>query len=363
MNRFDLVKRAVAAAALLLALGACHHSSTEEVDTSDKVPVTVHPVERGSIHAVYTLTGVVKPASGAEMIVSAPQPARITEITKAVGDRVRTGDILVRFSIPALEADVATKKADVSRAEARIATATAAAQRLEGLFERGVAARKEVDDAKRELTDAQAGLAEAQSARDAAAEMVGRAVVRAPFGGVVASRGHNPGDLVDAGGDPILRLIDPARLEVEAQAPPAAAAVILPGQAAQVFGPADHPGEDAKVLTHPAALDATSGAAALRLGFAQPTSLPAGTPVRVEIAGSDHANALHVPAAALVQEDNDNFVYTVDAQSHAHRRPVKIGVASGDQVEILSGVAAGESVIVTGQAGLPDGAAVTATRS
>jgi RND family efflux transporter MFP subunit len=352
----------VLAGSLLMILAGCHHIATEEVDTTDKVPVTVHAAERGSLHAVYSLTGVVRPASGAELVVTAPQSARITEISKAAGDRVRTGDVLVRFSIPALDSDAATKKADVSRAEARITTATATEQRLEGLFERGVAARKEVDDAKRELADAQTGLTEAKTARDAAGEMAARTLVRAPFAGIIASRGHNAGDLVDAGGDPILRLIDPARLEVEAQAPPAAAAVILPGMAAQVFGPSDA-AEAAKVLTHAAALDAISGTAAFRLGFAQPTALPVGTPVRVEVAGSERANVVHVPAGAVVQEDADTFVFTVDAQNHAHRRAVKLGVASGGEVEIVSGLSAGEAVILTGQAGLPDGAAVTPTRS
>jgi multidrug efflux pump subunit AcrA (membrane-fusion protein) len=79
------------------------------------------------------------------------------------------------------------------------------------LFERGVAARKEVEDAERELREANAALEQAQSASGAANALAGRTIVRAQFDGVVAKRFHNPGDLVEPGSsDPILRVIDPS---------------------------------------------------------------------------------------------------------------------------------------------------------
>jgi hypothetical protein len=113
------------------------------------------------------------------------------------------------------------------------------------------------------------------------------------------------------------------------------------------------------VLTRPASVDPATAAASVRLSFAAPTRLPAGTPVHLEIQGQPDAGAVLVPAAALMQEGTQSYLFAVDAQGKAHRRPVRIGIVAGGQAEILAGVAPGEMVVVSGQNALPDGAATT----
>ena len=150
------------------ALGACHHAAPEQVETSNKVPVVTRPATLGAIRSTTTATGTVKPGPGAELTVVAPQAARIAEMPKGAGDRARKGDLLVRFDIPPLAADADAKRAEVARAEARLINARAAEARIRGLFERGIAARKELEDARRELADAEAALSQARSGRSAA---------------------------------------------------------------------------------------------------------------------------------------------------------------------------------------------------
>jgi RND family efflux transporter MFP subunit len=351
------MKRLLVLVICLLPL-ACGSPAKEEVLATAPVPVTLETARRGAIHRVVTATGLVKPATGAELVVTAPQSARIVEMPKGVGEPVEKGDLLVRFDIPALQADAASRRADVLRAHSRLTVAQASFERLSGLFARGIAAKREVEDARRELADARASLAESDSARRAAANLSSRATVRAPFAGVVAERAHNPGDQVEPGGDAVLRLIDPARLQVEAPVPLDQLAGIAVGNRATVRGPggATFP---ARVLARPAAVDPATSAAAVRLAFDAPTSLPAGTPVEVEIAGEEHRDAVVAPTAAVVQEGPQAFLYTVDGESHAHRVEVQLGIAAGPEVEVLSGLAAGDRVVVQGQNGLPDGAVVT----
>lgn len=339
---------------------ACGGTPAEQVDTTAPVPVTVQAARRGAIHRVVQATGLVKPATGAELMVTAPQSARIAEMPKGVGERVRRGDLLVRFDIPSLQADAATRRADVARGESRLTLARANFDRLQGLFERGIAAKKEVEDARRELSDAEASLAEVKTARASSADLATRAVLRAPFDGVVAERAHNPGDLVEPGSDAVLRLIDPTRLQVEAPVPLDQLAGIAVGNPARVRGPGDALFA-AKVIARPPAVDPTTTSASVRLAFTAGTNLPAGTPVQVEIAGEEHQDAVVVPAAAVVQEGPQTFVYTVDAQNKAHRVEVRLGITTGPEAEILAGIAAGARVVVQGQNGLPDGAAVTAS--
>jgi RND family efflux transporter MFP subunit len=342
----------------LLALPACHKASPEAVDTAEAVPVTVATARTGPIRPVVAATGQVKPAIGAELLVIPPQEARIAEMPKAVGDRVRRGELLVRFEIPSLSADAAARRADLARAQAQLETARQNAARLSGLFERGIAARKEVEDARRDLAQAEATVTEARSATAAAGRLAGREVVRAPFDGVVISRSHQVGDLVDpTGPEPLLRVIDPSRLQIEAAVPSGDLGRVGVGNPAQVRG-AGYPDEQALVIARPPSVDPATGSGLVRLAFATPTRRPAGLAAEVEIQGEEHHDAILVPADALVQEGPESFVFTVDAQKKAHRRKVEVGVIAGGQAEILSGVKAGEPVVVRGQTTLPDGATV-----
>lgn len=349
----------LAAAAVWAAPFGCAGDAEETFETSEQVPVHTVAAARGTLRDSLRLMGTVTPAPGAELLVTAPQSARIAELPRAEGDAVRKGDLLVRFEVPSLEADLAARQADLARAQAGIEPARAASERAEGLLARGIAARKEVEDAHRDLAEAQAALGEAEAAVASARSLQGRERVVAPFDGVVAGRWHQPGDLVDAAtSDPVLRLIDPSALEVEVPVPVSDLARAPEGASAQVIGPGAQPPEEATVRSGFGAADPATGAAKVRLRLAKPTRLPVGTPVQVILFGAEHRDVLLVPEAAVVHEGTDRFLITVDAEGRARRHRVEIGIAGDGQVEILSGIAPGEAVIVRGQEGLPDGAAV-----
>ena len=341
-------------------LPGCHKAAPDETATETAVAVEVEPAKTGAIREVIAATGVVTAAPGGDLVVAAPDSARIAAMPKAEGDRVRAGDLLVRFDIPTLTAGAASARAGIEQAMARVENAKAAAERVEGLFQRGVAARKEVEDAQRELRDANAALLQAQSAAGAAQALASRTTVTAPFDGVIARRWHNPGDVVQAGtGDPILRLINPSRLEITAAAPVGVLARIKDNAPARIVNPAGGDPIEAVVIARPAAVEAGSVSAPVRLRPASAAGLTIGLPVQVEIMGPEHAGVVMIPPAAIVREGTTSIVMVVGADSKAKRKEVEVGVVTADAAEILKGVAAGEKVIVRGQNGLPDGAAVT----
>lgn len=353
------VWRGLALAGTLAAAG-CHGAPVEETATETAVAVAVAPAEKGSIREVIAASGVVTAPPGGELVVTAPEAARIAELPKAEGDVVRVGDLLVRFDSPSLTAGAAATRAGIEQAQARVDNAKAAAARLAGLFERGIAARKEVEDAERELREAEAALSQAMSASSAATALAGRLVVRAAFAGVVAKRWHNPGDLVEPGpSDPILRIIDPSHLEVVAAAPVGELPRIVVGAPAEIANPAGDEPLSATVIARPAAVDPGSVTAPVRLRPAAARELTAGMAVQVEIFGPQHADVVLVPPAAVVRDGETSVIMTVGADGKAHRHEVEIGVVTAKAVEIRKGIAAGDKVIVRGQNGLPDGAAVT----
>ena len=232
---------------------------------------------------------------------------------KGVGDRVRRGELLVRFEIPSLDADAAARRSDLARGQAQLATARQNAARLSGLFQRGIAARKEVEDAQRDLAPG-GGDRDRGPERDG-----GRRPARRARGGARALRRRRRRPLASGGGhrrsggpEPLLRVIDPSRLQVEAAVPAGELGRIAVGSPARVRG-AGFPDEAARVVARPAAVDPATGTALARLAFDAPTRRPAGLAVEVEIYGEEHPAAVLVPAEALVQEGPESFVFTVDA--------------------------------------------------
>jgi RND family efflux transporter MFP subunit len=354
------VRDGIAAAALVAPLAAgCGHQAPEEVESRAVVPVTTAAATLGTIRGLVHANGVVAPAPGAELVVSAPETARIAEIPHAEGNRVRRGDVLVRFDIPSLPAEVERQAAEVQRAQAALANARANQTRARDLFDRGVAARKEVEDADRQLADAQAALAQAQAARNAADAVASRAVSRATFDGVIARRYHNPGDFVEpSASDPVLRLIDLDRLEVVASVTLADAVRVTVGAAAHLAAaPGGAGAAELKVVSRPAIVEAGTATIPIRLAFAKPTRFPANTPVSVDIEAEQHTGVLLVPAAAIVREGEEAAVFVANGDK-AERRRVQTGLSDAEHVEIISGIKPGEAVLVEGQAGLPDGATV-----
>jgi RND family efflux transporter MFP subunit len=350
---------AIGALTLLLA-GGCSKPAVEEVQTTAAAPVKAVAVAPAPFEGVVAASGLVSAAPGADWVITAPEPARIVELPKAEGDRVKPGDLLVRFEIPARTTDVAARRAEVDQARARVENAQASVKRLTTLFEHGVAAQKELEDARRDLAEARAALAQAEAGTEAAAVLAARSVVRARFAGVIAKRAHNPGDMVEAtSADLILRVIDPSKLQVVASVPIPDLVRVQVGKPVRVLVPgADEP-EDGKVLTRPAAVDPKGVSADVRIAFNSGTKLAAGTPVRVEIVAEQRAAALAVPVEAIIREEDDTFVMVAGADNKAHKRKVTIGLTTPKQAEITGGLKAGEMVIVQGQQGLPDGAAIT----
>jgi RND family efflux transporter MFP subunit len=350
-----------AALVLVFAMAGCGQPPSDDTASDATVPVTASAATVGDITATIHATGLVTPAPGAALMVVAPEAARIAEMPLGVGDLVHRGDVLVRFDIPSSTAEVSRQQAEIGRAEAGLANAQAAETRLQDLFARGVAARKEVEDATRAVADAQAALSSARASAQAAEVIAARSVVRATFDGIVSERTQNPGDQVDAGSGPVLQVVDPNRLEVVAEIPLADTARVRVGATGRVNGPSGQPGPALRVVSRPAAVQNATATVPVRLAFTGTAPYPVGAPVEVTINAETHRGATLVPAAAVVHEAGEAAVFVVK-DGKAERRTVQVGLEDAEHVEVVSGVKAGEAVITSNQNGLPDGAAIAVAK-
>lgn len=344
---------------LVLALPACRQTTERETEEEPPIPVIAEPVRLGTIRASISATGLVTSLPSATFSVIAPQPGRIAEITKNVGDPVKSGEVLVRFEFPTLRAETAVNEAAVKSADFRVKQAQLAQGRIRMLVSKGAASRNELDEADRELAEAEAELALAKASLGTVQAQGGNTTIRAPFDGTVTKRLHNPGDTVRADeSDPILRLIDPRQVQVTVTLPVGDTTRFVVGSTARTIAEGQKTPDLLRVATRPVP-EPGAKTVDVTLAFDTPTELKPGTQVGVEIDAEQRSNVPLVPATAVLKDDPAQPVVVVAAGTVAQRRPVVIGLVDGENIEILSGLKPGELIITQGHSTLRDGTPIS----
>jgi RND family efflux transporter MFP subunit len=311
---------------------------------------------------VIRASGIVTPAAGSEFIALASEPAQILDVPHPQGGRVASGDVLVRLAMPSADAELSRQRAELSRAQALLENARVTQTRSRDLVERGIISRREMETADNEVTSAQSEVARAEAARQRVEASLARAIIRAPFGGLVAQVLHKPGDMTQGiVTDPILRLVDPDRLEITAPIGAADAPRILPGAAARITSSPDPHPPRLTVVSRPAP-GSGGGEMLVHLAFDEPTTLAVDTRVDIEIDGEERVDVILVRNEALTSQGTETVVF-VAADGKAERRVVSTGLRDGEHVEVTSGLRAGEIVVTRGQVGLADGAAISVDSS
>jgi RND family efflux transporter MFP subunit len=306
---------------------------------------------------------MVVPSVAGDWTVHVAEPAEIVELPKGEGDAVAVGDVLVRLDIASLSQELAAAELALLEASTDTARARAEADRSQSLFERGVIARIEHEARQADLSAADARLRQATARHEAVKSNESRMVIRARFPGTVVSVWHTPGDLLmGSTTDPILRVVDPSRVQVAVQLPVAQVARIAPGQLATVRSFGGETPELATVASRADTTDATEPTAEVRLSFAQPATLPIDTPVSVEIVFDQRAGVLVVPTAAIMSDNQGTYVVVAGEDSRAHRRDVRVGLRTRDLAHVVTGLSAGERVIVSGVNEIGEGTPVEVGR-
>ncbi len=307
------------------------------------VPVKVAAVAVTVLDRTVSGSGTVEGIDSAEL---RPEQAGLVEaVLFTDGQAVTRGQPLVRLR----GEDARAARLD---AEARARLAALDLERQQALFDKG-------DLAKADLEKAQAADALARAAVAKAAETVRRTTIVAPFDGTVGRRDVSVGELVDPS-RVVTRVEGAGPLVVDLALPEGALATLAPDQPAHVhldaLGGADL---DATVRYVAPRLREGTRTVDVRVAFvAEDARLRPGMTAEVTIITEHVAAAVMVPSVALARAAQGNAVYVVNPDGTAAMRPVKTGDRQGDEVEIVEGLAAGETLVVEGLARLRPGAKV-----
>jgi RND family efflux transporter MFP subunit len=343
---------------LLLApvlLAGCSHS----------VPAPSAPptVEAQLVHSAAAQTPGSIPATGTlhakeTAVISAQIPAQIRRVLVQPGDRVRAGQLLVTLDAGAQDATLneASQAAAAAHLEqmaaqcdASLAAETLARYRI--LLQQKSVSPQEFDEVEKHSQAAQLRLGsyeaqshQAQAAVSGARTQLGYTMLRAPFSGVVTARLADPGTLA-APGVPLLQIDREGPLQVYATVDESLIGSIRLGMkmpvAVDAAGAGGLFGTVAQIV--PAA-DPASRSFLIKLDLTPGKVLRAGMFATVQFPGAARSMIL-APQSAVVLRGSLDCVYELDASGIAQLRYVTLGSPHGDQVEILSGIGAGETLV------------------
>lgn len=286
-----------------------------------------------AVELVYA-TGFVEPAH--PVTVSSRITAPVLGVLVDEGAGVTRGQALVRL-------DDSEQHALLAQAAADARGRTLAEQRVTTLFAQGWATRAARDEA----------VSAAQAARAQVAALGARLdqmTLRAGISGIVLKRDVEPGDLAIPG-KAMLELGDPASARVTATIDERDVVRVRAGQAALLSTDAlDGKVFRGRVSEITPGGDPDQRAFRVRIALEEGASLPFGLTLEVNIIAREHVAVVLVPASAIV----DGHVWLV-RDGHAMKRTVRTGITGTDRIEILSGLAAGDSVVVNPPEGLSDG--------
>jgi RND family efflux transporter MFP subunit len=314
-----------------------------------------------------------------------------------IGDRVHKGEVIAEIDVPEMVPEYKGSEAEIERATANIENARAELERAKAelqlkkiTYERlksireqepDVLPQQDVDDAQAQFEVARAMVSVAESKIKVATSEVGRAEaararwatlleyakIRAPFDGVVTRRYVDPGALIQQASSqtnvsPVVTVarVDTLRVFIDVPEPevlfvkkgnPATITVdSLPGKVFEGTTTRFATALDPKTRTMRTEIDIPNRGGELRPGMYG----------RVKLTLEHRANALTVPASALIVEGNKVYIFTV-VDGKARRTEVQTGFDDGIRVEIIKGLTGSEPFITTGKSAVKDGTPVQAS--
>jgi len=348
----------------VVTFSACSGKSTEEAsETTATATVTLTRVTRADISQTLLLTGTAAAPPNQDVRVSALVPGRIVELTVAEGDVVKAGETLAKLDDRPYHNQLQQAEAGLEQAKANLENAKLTHSRNEDLFQRGIAARKEVEDSRTQESVAAAALRQAEAAVDLVRLQVARTDIVSPLNGVVAKRFAGVGEQVDGtAAQPIVEVANLNEVEFLGNAPAMYLTKMRPGEAVDVTTESV-PGKKfaGRVVAVPPLVDPATGVGSVRIRVPNPGGLlRLGVFLSAEIPVETHPHVLTVPPQAVYRdEEGQSRVFVVNHDS-ALAVPVKLGIETKDRVELEDpgSVREGDTIILSGGYGLGDKAKI-----
>ncbi|MGH7503981.1 MAG: efflux RND transporter periplasmic adaptor subunit [Longimicrobiales bacterium] len=339
------------AAGVGLGWGSANRTSLERASIGPDPWETV-PVSHRDIGASVLATGVVRPAVGAQVAVGSRVSGVLRSLHVTVGDRVEAGQLLAELDPTEFEAQVRRAAASLANAVAERTFADAELERVTRMHEPGVVTDVELAQATRAAATARAKEQEAQAGLDGARVQLGYTRIRSPIRGIIGSVTTQEGETVAASfaSPTFVTIVDLTRLEVQAYVDETDIGRIEIGQHARFTvdtWPGDAFAGRVTAIRPTAELrdNVVNYVTLIQIDDRSGRALRPEMTATIEILLAGRTGAVAIPNDAL-RRDADGSWVLVPADTGVERRYVEIGLRGAAFTEVLSGVEAGEHVVL-----------------
>jgi cobalt-zinc-cadmium efflux system membrane fusion protein len=355
----------VAAGMIATLVCGCSKKGGDDEDAAKKdtspTQVTLTKVVRADVSRMLQLSGSVAAVPNRDVKVSAQVPGRVTDLTVAEGDRVSAGQLIAKLDDHSFRDQVSQAEAGVGTAQASVENANQNLKRNEDLVQRGIAARKDLEDAQKEAITSASELKQAQAALSTARLQLSRTEIHSPMSGTVVKRFISGGEQVDGtAAAPIVEIANLGEVELNANVPASDISRMKEGQSIQMTSAA-MPGKTytGKIVGVSFSVDPASNAGLVRIRIPNGSGdLRLGMFLGAQVPVETHTRALTIPPGAIYRgEDGNPRVFVVQGDT-ANVSEIKLGIETPNRAEVLNGVNEGDTIILAGGYGLSDKAKV-----
>ncbi len=363
----NIVSKVVMVFLLSFLLVCCQQPQDTEEGREESLgaaPVKVFKVKRQRISEKLLYTGLIEAWN--KVNITPEVGGKIARIYVEEGDRVKEGQLLAELDTRAIRLQLEQAKAGLAVAEANQKDARRNMERMERLKSENAVSEQQYEQVRLAYEAADAQLQQARAAVNLANHNLEVSIMRAPFGGVVASKNAEVGDVINpmmGGLSPtsgVLTLVDFSRVKVEIEVTSQDIVRIKKGQTALL-----------RVDTFPGRV--FTGRVSIVNVAADPSTKKFGVEVvadnpdlvlrpntfgEVTLEISTHEDALVIPQKAVLE---NKYVFVAQDDNTASRKEIYLGLQNTDMVEVTSGIEEGNLVVVEGNYGLEDGAKIEIT--
>ncbi|MDH5323919.1 MAG: efflux RND transporter periplasmic adaptor subunit [Gammaproteobacteria bacterium] len=338
----------------LLAVLSTANFAAEEKKTRKRPPpaVVVAAAQNRDMAPVTWVSGTV--ISRNEARLAAEVSGRLQQVAE-VGRRVVEGKAVARIDNVMVKLRLDEARAAVEREKARLEFLREEMKRLQRLAKQNNTAKTRLEQTRSDREVARNDLEIARARLQLAQEELSRHVIRAPFSGVIAERFMHPGERA-AVGDDIVHLIDPEAIEVQARVPISTLGFLQEGSTLEMKADSGTLVQGTVRTLVPVG-DRRSRLLDLRVEFPK-GNFRVGQPLRVALPTAQARTVMAIPRDALVLRRDGTSVFRIH-EGKAEKLSVSTGIASGEFIEVIGNVNAGDQVVIRGGERLRPGQAVT----
>ena len=303
-----------------------------------------------------TISGSLQPRTEARVRAEIAGPVEQTHADE--GQRVRAGALLARLDDTAVRDAYLSAKSAVRTAESALQNAQRNLERSSRLAKAGALPERDLETAELNATNAEGALADARARLASAGKQLAQTTVRTPITGVISEREVDAGDVVTVGAE-LFRIVDLGSLRLEASVAASEIDRLKPGMPVE-FGVSGYDRRfTGRIERINPTVDPTTGQVRIYVTIPnERQSLVSGLFAEGRVA-TDTRKAIGVPADAVDERGTEPVLHVVKAGRVKHL-PVRLGVRdeATNLVEIASGVAAGDTVLLGSAQGVAEGATI-----